>query len=1185
MSTDNIKRKSFREYQLSRPNDTGGHVLTDRLYWALNEDCFIQITATFSCALIKIIDEALTNAVDACQNRVDNARINVLYNEGRITITNWGKYIKFDDVISCFSREYVSSNYDDDITSIKGGINGVGVKLTNVFSTEFNIESCSGEETYSVQFVNNMEKHSEPIIIRTKSIAYVKVSFIPDYDRLCAINKLTFSHNWFAANKITVENIVLRRIHEIATYTSSAAFMGRAVPVYYNGNIIVSTFERFLYRHKRASTDRLIIHVTSTRYPCMIGIIVHEPIQNKSNYASVGFRHVTMINSVMIEDLSDPVKEFIHKLETFVRNHREFEKYGGTKVENGKFPGRYVRNNITIITMMQYPTTSFTYKGQIKSGAEFDKTALADLKNNYTFPESFLEPFWSALRDVMIKFIKPRNKPTKKLKTKFYIPATCLISGNKQALALMLVEGNSAETLMSYIISTNKQLGIHQCGVTTTGGVPMNALKNSRKLPQGYQQNEHLLNNEGLQSLVKCLGLNPDISESRPCYNSIILCTDQDYDGVGKICSLIIIFFMLYFPHLVKAGFIKRYRTPIVRSKVGGKNYNFYSEQEFTEFKKLNPRAVGTYYKGLGVHDEQNRKIMARTFFNDLINVSYDEAGEVLMHVLYGEDTTLRKQKLLEFNPDFIRQYSNDLNITLSEHFNNESIPEQINNIERMTPHVYDGLVSVHRKILHIVRSSKKYNEKLTVSALGGTIKAKMNYNHGEAAIEGAIKYMAQTFIGSNWFPTLLPWSASNGSRKGGRTDTAQSRYTNIAANPFINYYYPLIDDNLLPYTEEEGKQYEPVYYISIVPRILLESTKSVATGWNSNLICREHTTVMQYVRTSIRTYPHIICTDMLGRINIIKDMKIIVYNNKEICIGKYELSKYTDDSDRKNIFESDMIIITQLPLGVWSRKYTERLLETRADVIKAIVDNTAIDIDIKIYLKPGILANIKNVCKKECLDPVVEYFQIYKIYNCNLNFFCEGKLVQYEGLHDIFKTWFEARRQLYIKRIEKQRVYCRLRVDMLENIYFFFANNCVKLIKKRPRKEQDYNLSTTSVKFTDGRQFPGFMQFHVESITMSIHGDAEVLETAVRTNASYNYLYKIPIGNVGSEAAERYHKRLITAHKEYNAILKETWENTWLRELDQLDKLYQFAVEKKWYWEDIMKYKLPEPEPELDDD
>ncbi|CAL5388776.1 unnamed protein product [Camellia sinensis] len=69
-----------------------------------------------------------------------------------------------------FGHLLTSSNYDDLMKKTTGGRNRYGAKLTNIFSTEFVIETADGkrQKKCKLVFSNNMGKKSEPVITKCK---------------------------------------------------------------------------------------------------------------------------------------------------------------------------------------------------------------------------------------------------------------------------------------------------------------------------------------------------------------------------------------------------------------------------------------------------------------------------------------------------------------------------------------------------------------------------------------------------------------------------------------------------------------------------------------------------------------------------------------------------------------------------------------------------------------------------------------------------------------------------------------------------------------------------------------------------------------------------------------------------------------------------------------------------------
>eukprot|EP00434_Breviolum_minutum_P040391 symbB.v1.2.035890.t1/scaffold4941.1/size32609/5 len=79
-----------------------------------------------------------------------------------------------------FGHLLTSDNYDDTACKVVGGRNGYGAKLANVFSTEFNVETCDGKNRFSQVFQNNMQVKGKPEIKQSKEKSFTCITFKPD---------------------------------------------------------------------------------------------------------------------------------------------------------------------------------------------------------------------------------------------------------------------------------------------------------------------------------------------------------------------------------------------------------------------------------------------------------------------------------------------------------------------------------------------------------------------------------------------------------------------------------------------------------------------------------------------------------------------------------------------------------------------------------------------------------------------------------------------------------------------------------------------------------------------------------------------------------------------------------------------------------------------------------------------
>ena len=144
---ETYKKLSQREHILHRPNMYIGEIkktIEEMWVFDLESNKMKKKMVEYSPGFLKIFDEVLTNSLDhsARDDTVDKIRLDYDIETGEISVYNTGKGIPV--VIHKEHNLYVpelifghllsSSNYDDSQKRIGAGVNGIGVKLTNIYS-------------------------------------------------------------------------------------------------------------------------------------------------------------------------------------------------------------------------------------------------------------------------------------------------------------------------------------------------------------------------------------------------------------------------------------------------------------------------------------------------------------------------------------------------------------------------------------------------------------------------------------------------------------------------------------------------------------------------------------------------------------------------------------------------------------------------------------------------------------------------------------------------------------------------------------------------------------------------------------------------------------------------------------------------------------------------------------------
>ncbi len=271
-----------------------------------------------------------------------------------------------------------------------------------------------------------------------------------------------------------------------------------------------------------------------------------------------------------------------------------------------------------------------TWGSQSKNGSTMSIADSDAFLAPYVLPDSFIAPItkrilatMSSLRDQEI--VQESMSIIKEMKSKRRKPTcdweSCDMASMKkpwsvrQNATLFVSEGQSAESVVRTglkVADCPLQLGASAASYALQG-VPMNARQfcivdkaTGRKIPT-----PDLARNEVWTNFVLIMGLDylcDYVSQAEIetlTFGKIIIATDQDVDGEGKITSLVLNFLDVFWPALIKRGMIYRLATDLIRvfEKPTGSSSKkrllacFYTEADFRTW------ALERHYYGLLTDD------------------------------------------------------------------------------------------------------------------------------------------------------------------------------------------------------------------------------------------------------------------------------------------------------------------------------------------------------------------------------------------------------------------------------------------------------------------------------------------------------------------------------------------------------------------------------------------------------
>lgn len=537
---------------------------------------------TYSPALLKIFDEVIQNCYDHSK-RPEGKHINkidVTINQitGEITVMDNGgipvaKHPDLNQYIPdlIFGELMSGENYNEDEGQERegAGTNGLGSKLTNIYSTQFKIETADGKKRYEKTYSDNRRTDGEEKL-GASSLKYTKISFIPDYAKL--------------NTQLDLDNIgmMIRRVYEIA-----AAMPGVAVTLN-SKKLDVKDFETFAKKF----SDQVLFTSNDMWRVALLPTGEEE-----------GFRQLSLVNGTSTKN-GGPHIDYI--MDQVVSGIREYIK---KKTKQDIKPSD-LKNHFMVMIDATIINPRFT--GQTK---DILATPISRFGTSFRLDEKYIKRLlaspmvasileWAERKKELddARAAAAAQKANQKASLKHilkYEPANEKL--DRSQCTLFICEGESAKNPL--ISARNPKLH----GVYPLQGKPMNVRGKSKATIMANTELSDLM-----QILGLTLGFKGDKSELR--YGRLAICADQDMDG-HHVCGLTLNDFRVLWPQLVEQGFLYKMETPIIRVTMKGKTHEFFSEADFHVWAKGKTGFSQTYLKGLGgnttdhfkkfMHDEQ----------------------------------------------------------------------------------------------------------------------------------------------------------------------------------------------------------------------------------------------------------------------------------------------------------------------------------------------------------------------------------------------------------------------------------------------------------------------------------------------------------------------------------------------------------------------------------------------------
>ena len=235
----------------------------------------------------------------------------------------------------------------------------------------------------------------------------------------------------------------------------------------------------------------------------------------------------------------------------------------------------------------------------------------------------------------------------------------------------------------------------------------------------------------------------------------------------------------------------------------------------------------------------------------------------------------------------------------------------------------------------------------------------------------------------------LGDFTITHNTRLLGGKDSASERYIFTQLNELTRKIFPESDDKVLEYLEDDGDVVEPIFYVPIIPLILVNGCRGIGTGFSTDVMCYNPIDIIDKLKS------------MLTNVDSSIELKPY-YKNFTGKISKVENSTKQDSKTSRyiikgvyDIMSTDKIKITELPIGTWTqdyKEYLESLITQPKDkrdkcepIVKDYIDmSTDETVEFQVTLYPGMLEKLISELHEYSIDGVEKLLKLYSINSTN---------------------------------------------------------------------------------------------------------------------------------------------------------------------------------------------------------
>lgn len=1113
--------KTQLEHIILRPDTYIGSVEKEKhLTWVYCDrtERMVRRELAFVPGLYKIVDEILVNAADNKQRdaSMNKLAITVDLVKGTISVFNNGAGVPVTMHADhgCYVPELIfgnlltSSNYNDAQAKTTGGRNGFGAKLANIFSTSFTLETVDSSRSlkYVQTWTDNMQAKQAPTIkpctsAEIKKGDYTRITFTPDLEKF---NMTRLDDD--------IVSLIRTRAYDMAGTTD------KSLRVFYNGKrIALNSFKEYIQLYN-PKTD-----TNGTDVPKFVTAKFGDRWEVGVGITDGHFQQVSFVNTINTMKGGSHVKMITDQLTGALL------KVIGKKHKALKLKDYHVRNHMFVFVNALIVNPVFDSQTKVnltcnkkKFGSTCDVTD--DVKFMRAVGKTGIVDSVLSMAQYKERKSLGKNDGTKKTKLKGIDKlddANDAGGRNSADCTLILTEGDSAKALA---VSGLGVIGRDKYGVFPLKGKLLNVRDASTAI---------ILKNTEITNLKAILGLKQGVeyTDTKALrYGHVMIMTDQDHDG-SHIKGLVINMFAVFWPSLLKLpGFITEFITPIVRCSKGKRAVSFYTMPEYEVWKGDHADGKGwkvKYYKGLGTSTSAEAKV----YFKDLVRHKIDFA-HIDSRCDDAIDLAFNKKRADDRKAWMLAQSANvyldqDVNVVSYKDFvNKELILFSMASNVRAIPSMVDGLKPGQRKIVFACLK-KMLNDEIKVAQLAGYVSEQAAYHHGELSLTSTIVGMAQDYVGSNNINLLFP-AGQFGTRLSGGKDAASARYIFTRLAPISFSLFRSADTPLLKGQVEEGQSIEPLYYMPIIPLVLVNGSAGIGTGWSSSI-------------------PNYNPKDIVAQLHrLLRGEQVepihpwyAGHTGQMITRGKHAYIS----TGRIQQTSPTTFVISDLPIGVWTSTYKSFLEEcvTNETIVDVREYHTDTTVSFELTLTPAKMASAWS----HRGGPMDKFKLKSAILTSNMTLFdAEGNIRTYNSPSEIIADFYTLRLDGYERRKALEEKGAVQQMRLLNTRARFIQAVVDGALVLSNRAKCDIVAELRILDFSPYRSFAFGEEEEEEEEEGTVDGSSE--------NAlDFDYLLNMPLLSLTLEKVRRIKKECAEKAAGLELLRATSAKHMWKNELD----------------------------------